>query len=71
VTGLEVQGPERVAAGSEVEFRCEVHGDGKPLGDHVLHVELRSPSGRTIAHYAKKRARSGRPDHAADPAGRE
>ncbi|MGI6414993.1 MAG: beta-galactosidase [Thermoguttaceae bacterium] len=61
VTGLEVQGPERVAAGSEVEFRCEVHGDGKPLGDHVLHVELRSPSGRTIAHYAKNvLARAGR-----------
>ena len=40
VTGLQVQAPERAAAGSDVEFRCEVRGDGKPLGDHVLHVEL-------------------------------
>ena len=61
MTGLQVQAPERAAAGSDVEFRCEVRGDGKPLGDHVLHVELRDPDGRTVAHYVKNvLARAGR-----------
>jgi len=27
--------------------------DGQPLGDHVLHVELRDPSGRTVSHYSQ------------------
>ncbi len=53
VTGLEVQGPERATAGANVELRCAVRGDGQPLGDHVFHVELRDPAGRTVPHYSQ------------------
>lgn len=53
VTDLELQAPEQATAGTNVELRCEVRGGGKTLGDHIFHVELRDPSGRTVAHYTQ------------------
>lgn len=53
VTSLELQGAPRVATGSEVELRVEVRGDGRPLGDHVIHVELRDPAGKLVPHYTQ------------------
>jgi hypothetical protein len=53
VTGLEVQGPQRATAGSQVELRCAVSADSQPLGDHVFHVELRDPASRIVSHYSQ------------------
>jgi len=53
VTGLELEAPKQATAGEEVELHCAVRGDGQPLGDHVFHVELRDPAGRTVPHYSQ------------------
>lgn len=53
VTGLEIGVSEQATAGTNVELRCEVSGDGPTLGDHIFHVELRDPTGRTMPHYSQ------------------
>jgi hypothetical protein len=53
VTGLVMQAPERVAAGSDLHLRLGVHSEAKTLGDHVFHVELFDPAGQAVWHYTQ------------------
>jgi beta-galactosidase GanA len=59
VTGLDLQAPGQVAAGSEVVLRLAVRGSDGPPGDHVVHVELVDPAGQAVRHYTQNVVASG------------
>ena len=53
VTGLDLQAPPQVTAGSDIVLRLAIRAGDGPLGDHVVHVEMVDPAGQTVWHYTQ------------------
>lgn len=53
VESLDVSLPADAAAGDSLKVKAAVRGEATVTGDHVFHLELLGPEGKSIDHYAR------------------